>query len=47
MSKKRLCNFARNFITHINIASFANHSEAAEFLKTIQASVRGDWILKR
>jgi hypothetical protein len=46
-ASSRLCDFARNFITRINIAIFANHSEAAEFLKTIQASVRGDGILKR
>ena len=34
-------------LTHISIASFANRSEAEEFLKTIQTSVPGAWILKR
>jgi CCDC81-like prokaryotic HU domain 1/CCDC81-like prokaryotic HU domain 2/SPOR domain len=34
-------------LTHISIASFTNRTEAEEFLKTIQSSVPGAWILKK
>ncbi|MGL5892396.1 MAG: SPOR domain-containing protein, partial [Bacteroidia bacterium] len=33
--------------THISIASFGSRNEAEEFLKTIQSSVPGAWILKK
>ncbi|MCU0434016.1 MAG: SPOR domain-containing protein [Bacteroidia bacterium] len=34
-------------LTHISIASFSSRSEAERFMRTIQDSVSGAWILKR